>query len=95
MAHGHVLWIAVVLDAFAVFRLTRLVVQDTISDPFRRWLDRNFTGGLVTLFSCPWCMSVWFAGGAAAATYFAWFVWQWVALAFAAAGAAGFLAEHS
>ena len=47
-----------VLLVFASARVTRLVVTDTITDPFRTWVLRRspWFGELV---SCPWCLGVW------------------------------------
>lgn len=47
------------LDALAVFRLTHLIVDDTITHPLRaRLAERRLLGELVT---CPWCVSPYLA----------------------------------
>lgn len=55
-----------VLGALAVHRLTRLVVDDKITEPLRE----RVTGagddepeGLAYFVTCPWCVSMWVAGG--------------------------------
>ena len=68
-----------VLDALACYRLTRLVVQDTITEPWRRWIVGNKRSGARALsgehivmvarprvaefITCPWCVSFWIAIG--------------------------------
>lgn len=67
------------LDALAVFRLTRLVCADMLTEPARRWLigsvqtsDRLLDGSKITvaahpsiadLLTCPWCVSPYVATG--------------------------------
>lgn len=83
----------------ATFRVTRLLIDDTIFDAPRGWLFnrgvRRAPGRfLVDLFSCPWCLSVWVSAAIVAVT--AWLdaalvpdVWSGVLLWLAiAAGAA-------
>lgn len=71
-------------DAFlmmlATFRLTRLVVYDSITRWFRNFFvdakEYTFLGTIKTLINCPWCIGLWFAVIVAAAyfvTPFAWF----------------------
>lgn len=72
-----------VLYALAVYRLTRLVVADTITAPIRDRLmasayprgadvhhpPRRVWGWVVELVGCPWCVSVWLAAGWAGLAY--------------------------
>jgi hypothetical protein len=69
--------ILLTLDALTVFRLTRLVIDDTIFAPIRDRLightsgrSMDMTGTRITVaqrpriaefLSCPWCVSVWLA----------------------------------
>lgn len=48
------------LDALAVYRLTRLVTEDHLPfGPLRDRLERERPNGLLTeLVSCPWCVSI-------------------------------------
>jgi Protein of unknown function (DUF1360) len=57
--------VALGVGGLAVYRLTRLLVQDEASLPLRRWAaERPEPSGPLTYFlSCPWCMSVWVAAG--------------------------------
>lgn len=53
-----------IVAAFAVARLARLIADDKITVGFRRWVvNRSGTDGWWTkLVHCaPWCMSMWFA----------------------------------
>lgn len=53
------------LIALAVFRLTRLVCYDVITDFIRDWLGKHeegtFFGTMSALVRCPWCAGLWFA----------------------------------
>jgi len=55
--------ITFVVLLFATIRITRLIVTDKLSDPFRQFLvDKLGTSSWVTyLFFCPWCVSFWVA----------------------------------
>jgi hypothetical protein len=80
--------LTLVITALAVMRVTRLIVLDQITMPFRAWLlTRNGeTGWFTFLFHCPLCASVW-VGAAVAPLYWffgrsAWFLIPALALAF-------------
>lgn len=56
--------VALTVGALAVYRVTRLVVEDTIADPIRnRIVEAAPEGRLAYLVTCPWCVSVWVAAG--------------------------------
>lgn len=81
-------WLAV--NAMAVYRLTVLIGRDSITQPIR---DR--ASERMTLFlTCPWCTSIWIAGGVVVLTRFYPTEWRYPAVALALSGAAGFLAER-
>jgi hypothetical protein len=88
---GAATWL--VVDALAVYRLTRLVVRDELLRPFRTWMDRRYESGwLLYWLTCVWCLSAAIAAPVVALTYFVPYPWSFVAagLAFSAvAGAAG------
>lgn len=62
------------VDALAVYRLTKLITEDKLTEELRTIVGEKFppvtdrrTGlrriSLVSyLFSCPWCISIWAAG---------------------------------
>lgn len=60
--------LGLIVLALAVARGTRIVTEDTVSGPFRRWLVRRLgeTHWLTYLFHCPYCASVWLGLGAGA-----------------------------
>lgn len=89
------LWLWVLADVGATYRLTRLLVADTITLPLRRRLANNYEGPLVELFFCAWCMSVWVATGVVALTYFVPFAWSLVAFVLSLSAAAGYLIVHA
>lgn len=56
--------LVMVVAALAVARLSRLVAEDKITAPFRRWVVRHsgVEGWFTQLVHCaPWCLSVWFS----------------------------------
>jgi hypothetical protein len=78
LVFGGVLWLAdagrlrtyiplgdFLLIALAVFRLTRLVCYDVITEFIRDWLGKHpqgtFFGTMSALVHCPWCTGLWFA----------------------------------
>lgn len=85
--------IVFVLALGAVLRLTRLVVEDSITRPIRDRLDRasvrkdgrprRLVAFLAALTSCSWCTSVWVAFGALAPVW-ARYGYDWVLYPFAA-----------
>lgn len=55
--------VALTVGALAVFRLTRLLVEDEVTRPLRERLADNAEGRLAYFVTCPWCVSVWVAAG--------------------------------
>lgn len=87
---------ALVLDALAVFRLTRLVTRDSL--PPLPWLrdrvtDRWGDRAVADLAVCPWCLSWWVAVVVLALHAVAPTWWPWVAAALACSAVAGLLAD--
>lgn len=68
MSLGHTSLVLVVY-VLAVMRLTRLVTDDTILDPFRIRVSTRYGPGstVVYFLGCPWCVGLWISVGAAAA----------------------------
>lgn len=88
-------WLLV--DALAVYRLTRFVTRDSmpvIAKPRdaigRRWGDR----ALGELVVCPWCVSWWVGLAVIAARLTLPLWWTPFSLAFAYSAVAGLIAEH-
>lgn len=53
-----------VILSLAVYRVTRLIVQDSILEPVRDRIFRRFNpqrSSLGYLLTCTWCMSLWVA----------------------------------
>jgi hypothetical protein len=50
---------ALTVSALAVYRLTRLLVEDEVTRPVRERLAENAEGRLAYFVTCPWCVSVW------------------------------------
>lgn len=61
------------IDALAVYRITRLVTEDTITEPLRtrvfaRWPIHDHPKGPAYVVTCPYCTSI-YAALAVAATH--------------------------
>ena len=80
-------WLPLLVIALAVARGTRLVVEDVITEPFRRYFVRRFgeESMLAYLVHCRACCSTWVGlAGAAFACLMLGISWWWlVPLAFA------------
>jgi hypothetical protein len=51
------------LLTLGVFRLSRLITTDIIAEPLRNFIWKRFPPStqLGYLFTCNWCMSIWFS----------------------------------
>ena len=52
------------VPALMVYRLTRLIIVDTIFTPVREWIFSKkppHSSSLGYLFTCEWCISLWLA----------------------------------
>lgn len=87
------LWL--VVNALAVYRLSHLVAQDSITAKFRHGVETKYHGSLVTLINCQWCLSFWFSLVAIILMYFdetrPW--WLLVCVVLSLSAVAGALAE--
>jgi len=80
-----------VVVALAVFRLTRLLIVDSITDPIRDYFTRwEFTDELL---ACPWCTSIWLSVPAAAMFWLWPELTYWLSLPFAFSAVAGLLSR--
>lgn len=82
-----------VIMTLAVARLTRIIVDDSISIPFRNWIEYKEAGkdghvpiiSLTTLVNCSWCAGFWMAVLVAGSTALwgngDWLWWIWLGLA--------------
>jgi hypothetical protein len=52
-----------VVAVLAVARLTRLLVEDRITNSLRLWVIRKYGKSSMPAYfiHCPWCMSIWIA----------------------------------
>lgn len=88
---------AVAVDAFATYRLTRLVIEDKLTEPartavFRRWEPASTRLGY--FLTCPWCVSIWAGLGVVAARRALPAVWGPLAEALACSAVTGIIAER-
>lgn len=53
--------ISFISDVLATYRLTKLIMDDKITEDFRSLIFEKFPrdSKLVYLITCPWCVSVW------------------------------------
>ena len=51
------------IDLLAVYRLTKLIMDDRITMEFRDWYWSKFPANtkMGFLLTCPWCISIWSA----------------------------------
>lgn len=78
-----------IVVALAVFRVTRLLVVDSITDPIRDFFSRwTFTDELV---GCPWCTGFWVGLAATIVYAVSPEVAFWLSLPFAFSAVAGLL----
>jgi hypothetical protein len=86
------------LDALAVYRLTRLAVEDEITDGVRtaaeHWLQENSHHKLAYLVTCPWCSGMWLAAGCAMLRARAPEAWRVVRWPLAMSAVSGLIAER-
>jgi hypothetical protein len=87
----------VLVLAFAVHRVTRLLIADKVTDPIRKRLTFRRTGAyrpvLGYFVTCPWCVSVYVASAAVAVVALGGWSWAaWPALALACSSVTGLLA---
>ena len=65
--------VTLVLLTFAVARITRLIVIDEITQPWRQWVIDKFgdpdNSKISFLAHCPWCTGVWVSAPMTAITY--------------------------
>lgn len=86
-----------VKDALATYRLTKLVIDDKITEDVREAVFDKFPPDQTKvgyLFTCPWCVSIWVGLGVATARLVAPKAWDPVATALAASSVTGLLEER-
>lgn len=83
--------------SLAVFRVTRLLIEDAILEPLRERTTFKLDpqSKLRELLECPWCLGFWLSIVAVVLFHFWPVVVIWLALPFAISTVVGFLAEHS
>ena len=88
-----------IVDALAVHRLTKLVVDDYLTQPLRDRVIRRFgqpdESKTAYLFHCPWCASIYIGIGVVAARTIAPKVWRPLSYALAFSSVTGLIEEHS
>lgn len=88
-----------ILDALAVHRLTKLVIDDTITEDLREWVWEKYgqpdESKVGYLFTCPWCVSIWMGIGVTAARTMAPKTWRAASYVLAFSSVTGWIEEHS
>jgi hypothetical protein len=53
--------VSFVSDLLATYRLTKLVMEDKITEDFRDYIYEKFPRGskMAYFIGCPWCVSIW------------------------------------
>jgi hypothetical protein len=86
-----------VKDALAVYRITRLVIQDEIAADLRDRVFERYNPAeskLGFFLTCPWCVSVWAGLGVVAARRFAPKLWDDLSTALAVSAVTGLIEER-
>lgn len=85
-------------QALAVYRLTKLVIDDKITEPLRDWVFAQpgveEGRGVAYLLQCPWCVSIWVGVGMTLARRRWPRVWRLAADVLAMSAVAGWLDDH-
>lgn len=86
-----------VILALAVFRVTRLLIEDSILEPLRErtTFQLDPRNKFRELLECPWCLGMWISFAAAGLVLLWPAVITWLALPFALSAVVGLIAEHS
>ncbi len=86
-----------IIDALAVHRLTKLVVDDEIARPAREKIFHKFgkphESKISYLITCPWCSSMWIGCGVVAVKAVAPKAWRPLAFALALSSVTGLIEE--
>jgi len=85
--------VVVAVSLLAVYRLTRLLVADKITERPRMALADAASGRLAYFVTCPWCVSVWVAAAWVALVLLAPSVALVAGVVLAASAAAGLLSS--
>ncbi len=86
------------IDALAVHRLTKLVIDDKITEDFReKYFEKHDpqTTKMGYLMTCPWCVSFWAGAGVVTVRAVAPKAWRPLAYALAFSSFTGWVEEHS
>jgi hypothetical protein len=52
--------ISLIIDIVATWRLTKLVMEDKITEDLREFIYEHFPSSKLSyLIGCPWCVSIW------------------------------------
>lgn len=91
---------ALITDALATARLTRLITKDSITDRLRWPIIRGSAQGQLPewcgeFIRCPWCVGMWAAAGVIAARRFAPRAWAPISAALACSEVAGLLGSRA
>lgn len=65
-----VLLVWLVFNIGAIYRLCRAIARDTMTSGLRHNVQTKYSGSLVTLITCMWCLGFWLSLIGAVLTYF-------------------------
>jgi hypothetical protein len=94
------LWLWLIVDGLAVYRLARLITADSLTRPvrlavLRRWPPRVDSPRPSELAVCAWCISPYLGVAAYTATRYLPSIWIWIAVPLAFSAIAGYLSERA
>jgi hypothetical protein len=87
------LWLWLLVNALASYRLTRLITDDLITEPVRARV-RRFREPWASGIECPWCVGFWVSCGVVAVSSWLPELWAPAATVLAFSAVAGWLSSH-
>lgn len=87
--------LGLIVDALAVYRLTKLVIDDQITEPLREKVWKRYppSTNIGYLVTCPWCVSIYVGGAVVAARLVAPRQWDRVAQGLAFSSITGLISS--
>jgi hypothetical protein len=90
-------FLAITILSLAVFRVVRLIIEDTLLEPLREktiFKLHPTDSKIRELFTCPWCIGFWLSCAAVGLFYLWPAIILWLALPFAISAVVGLIASH-
>lgn len=93
--------VEIVFDVLATYRLTKLIIDDKVTEDLREWVwakygqpDDEDSSKISYFITCPWCLSIYFGTGVAAARIMFPKTWSLAARALSFSALTGMIVER-